>query len=182
VDRLAEHRDDVPAAFQELLERMMSKDPADRPADDELRIEQLAAFKDENVGRAPGRLAGELGGIFGETFSGLWKAISAGDWEGAGQVAMAGLKAAWLSGSAALQQICNDLKAAMIEAFAGMVIAVQRMWSDLLNKINNKIIEWSTEEGAIGAAARAVLGTDLRGMLRQSERGRRVQRPGAVRG
>ena len=109
-------------------------------------------------------LVKDLGGIFTSTFQGVRDAIVTGDWEAAGDIVLAGLEAAWLSGVATLSSIWEDLKLAMIETFAGVVVAVHKMWTDLQNKISNLVIEWSMRDDAVGAAARAVLGTDLRGM------------------
>jgi len=115
-------------------------------------------------------LIGELGDIFGDTFAGVQDAIAAGDWKSVGKIIMSGLEAAWLAGVATLTGIWESLKVAMIEAFAGVVIAVQKMWTDMQNKVSNLIIEWSTQDGAMGAAARAVLGVDLRGMDERDQR------------
>jgi len=109
-------------------------------------------------------LVKDLGGIFTSTFQGVRDAIVTGDWEAAGDIVMAGLEAAWLSGVATLSSIWEDLKLAMIETFAGVVVAVHKMWTDLQNKISKLVIELSMRDDAVGAAARAVLGTDLRGM------------------
>jgi hypothetical protein len=114
------------------------------------------------LGAVFGDLFGQLGGIFRTMFGGLVKAISEGDWEAAGQIVMSGLEAAWLTGVAKLTQIWNDLKVAMIEAFAGVVIAVHRMWSGMVESLANTLLDLAAQDGAAGAVARKLIGVDMR--------------------
>jgi hypothetical protein len=75
---------------------------------------------------------------------------------------MSGLEAAWLTGVAKLSEIWNGLKVAMIEAFAGVVIAVHRMWSGMVESLANSLLDLAAQEGAAGAVARKLIGVDMR--------------------
>jgi len=114
------------------------------------------------LGSVFGDLFGQLGGIFSTTFSGLWDAVSGGDWEAAGQIIMSGLEAAWLTGVAKLTEIWQGMKAAMIETFAGVVIAVHKMWSGMVEGLSKKLLDLAAQDGVAGAVARKLIGVDMR--------------------
>ncbi len=128
------------------------------------------------LGAMVGDLFGQLGGIFRTVFGGLTKAISEGDWEAAGQIVMGGLEAAWLTGVAKLSEIWNGLKAAMIEAFAGVVIAVHRMWSGMVQSLANSLLDLAAQDGAAGAVARKLIGVDMRAEDARSQQLERERR------
>jgi len=117
----------------------------------------------------------DLGGIFGETFQGVVDAVSTGDWGAAGEIIMNGIKAAWQTGVAALQKIWGDFTSAMIEAFAGAAIAVQRLWTDTQDRIAQGILDLASEEGIVGSVARKVLGVDMRA---EDARNEKLEREG----
>ena len=100
-----------------------------------------------------------LKGIFGETITLIANQLLSGDVSGAWATVVDSMLVTWQS-----------FKTAAIEVFAGVVTAVQKMWTDLQNTISNKIIEWSMQDGPMGAAARAVLGVDLRTIDTDNER------------
>jgi hypothetical protein len=114
------------------------------------------------LGSVFGDLFGQLGGIVSTTFGGVWQAISEGDWEAAGQIVMSGLEAAWLAGVAKLTQIWNGFKVAMIEAFAGVVISVHKMWSGMVEGLSKKLLDLAAQDGPAGAVARKLIGVDMR--------------------
>lgn len=109
-------------------------------------------------------LVGDLGDVFGETFGGMKDAFLAGDWQALGDIAMAGIEAAWSAGVARMVGIWENFKAAIVEAFAGAMIGIHKMWTDTQAKISTTLIEWSSRDDAVGAAARFVTGFDPREM------------------
>jgi len=105
---------------------------------------------------------GVLGEIAGTTISGITAALQSGDWEAAGQIAMDGLKAAWAAGVAELVGIWEGFKLYLIEAFAGAVVAIQEMWTNMQNKISNAILEQASQEDWMGNLWSKILGVDMR--------------------
>ncbi|MCU0870725.1 MAG: hypothetical protein MUE50_00120 [Pirellulaceae bacterium] len=97
-----------------------------------------------------------------DTFQGIKAAISSGDWEAASDIMWAGLEAAWLTGKSRLVQVWEDIKAAMVEAFAGAAIAVSNLWNSTIEGIANKILELASQKGVVGDLLSKVLGVDLR--------------------
>ena len=128
----------------------------------------------------------QLGSYLGGEFSSLWEewsdiastsvtgvmaAIKEGDWESAGNIAMEGLKAAWATGIASLTTMWEDFKLYLIEAFAGAVVSVQKMWTDMQSNIAKGLLDKAGQDGPLGAAARFIIGVDMR---KENERGKRL--------
>lgn len=125
----------------------------------------------ESLGELGSYLGGELvglvtdlGDIFGETFAGMKDAFLAGDWEALGEIAMAGIEAAWLAGVARLVGVWENFKTALIEAFAGAATAAYKIWTDTQAKISTTLLEWASRDDAVGSAARFITGFDPREM------------------
>lgn len=114
------------------------------------------------VGEFFGQLFGGLLSIAGTALQGVYNAVLEGDWEAAGQIIMSGLEAAWLTGVAKLTEIWQGLKTAMIEAFAGVVIAVHKMWSGMVDGLAKTLLDLAAQDGAVGAVARKLVGVDMR--------------------
>lgn len=117
-------------------------------------------------------LVGDLGDVFGTTFAGMKTAFLNGDWSALGEIAMAGIEAAWSAGVARMVGIWENFKVALIEAFAGAATAIYKIWTDIQNKISNALLEAASQDGPAGAAARLVVGFDPREM---ESRNKRVQ-------
>lgn len=100
---------------------------------------------------------------FGTTWDGVIDALTTGDLESAGEIAMLGLKATWAEVVSGMTTIWEDFKLALIEAFSGAAITIYKMWTDTQNKISKSIMDWANQEGVIGDAARKILGVDPRG-------------------
>lgn len=111
----------------------------------------------------------DLGKTFKETFDGVRAAISTGDWKAAGEIAMAGLEAAWAAGVYRLIKVFGDFGVAVVEVFVGIMSSISNMWQDAIAGIEKGLLSLAKKDGIVGDAMAKVLGVDLREEQKRSD-------------
>ncbi|MGL5097511.1 MAG: hypothetical protein ACRDD1_18130 [Planctomycetia bacterium] len=101
---------------------------------------------------------GDMLGIAQQTATGIADAIMAGDWEGAAEIAGAGLEVAWLRTVLALEETWSGFKAYFVDAFRDAVYLVEMLFVGLGGAIAQIIV------GIVGAIERN-LGGAIRSQL-----------------
>ena len=95
-------------------------------------------------------LRDSIGGIWGDTVSGIGNKIVSGDFAGAWQDAVKGMAAIWAAFSEGV-----------VKTFTAAASAVVDAWQNAVNAIGNFILRKSAEGGVMGAAASKLLGVDM---------------------
>lgn len=104
-----------------------------------------------------GALFSKLGTIATETFGGIADALTGGQWALAGQIAWTGLKAAFLTGMAAIEKPWLEFTTGLMMAFDWAITGIRRVWTSVSTWIAEQLL---TIFGAIQKAA-AALGIEL---------------------
>lgn len=78
---------------------------------------------------------GEVSSIVGTAMTGIYDAITGGDLGGAMQIAMEGLKAAWLAGTADIQSSFASWSASFLNGFTDLGIGIAVAWEHLKSQI-----------------------------------------------
>jgi hypothetical protein len=90
-------------------------------------------------------------GLVGDTVADFAGELLSGDFTGA-----------WATTVGAMADMWNSFTAGITEAFAGAVISIQKMWTQTQNTIATSLIDQAGKDGPLGAAARFILGVDMR--------------------
>ena len=114
---------------------------------------------------AVGSITDAFGGLLDigkETVGGISDALMAGDLQLAGEIGMAGLNEAWMSGLATLMENWGTWITATVEVFAGAMAKIGELWINTKSKISSGILEMAKSEGVVGDLMAKLLGVDLR--------------------
>lgn len=81
-----------------------------------------------------------LGRIFSETWAGIMEAMRQGDLQGAMEIAMTGMRAAWATGIAGLKSVWREFRDWVIDTFWSVVYAIARGFIHVFNSINRHFL------------------------------------------
>lgn len=101
---------------------------------------------------------GPLLGTFSETVSAISSAMSAGNWEAAGNAAWAGLKLAWVQGSQAIQNLWREWSTAIVDTFKGTVDVITSVWANTIGFVESKLAKAQNKTASWIISAQASLG------------------------
>lgn len=101
---------------------------------------------------------GPLLGTFSETVSAISTAMSAGNWEAAGNAAWAGLKLAWVQGSQAIQNLWREWSTAIVDTFKGTVDVISSVWANTIGFVESKLAKAQDKTASWIISAQASLG------------------------
>ncbi len=139
----------------------------------------VAFFKFTDAGEATAdRLAEVFGGAFrgiagdlGTAFDGLKAALLGGDFEAAGEIAMAALQVVMLRGVNALKSLWRDLKDFVVETFASMQKEARKFWDNFVANTDEALGDLSpfaASAGEAGAVATAQAAFEAVGVVGES--------------
>lgn len=104
-------------------------------------------------------LSDSIGGRMGDMFGAIGEKISGGDFQGAWEIAIGEMAALW-----------DGFASGVVSTFAGVASQVTNMWQSATTKIATSLLETSMQDTVAGAAARQIIGRDLRGKDEQTDR------------
>lgn len=91
-------------------------------------------------------------------FGGIFKALKAGDWQLAGDIAMAALKLAWVNGTVAIEQVWSDMIQGIKDLWFAAIDELIEAWNEIAEVVGADLIEpfgpQSTGDKASSDAAR----------------------------
>lgn len=101
-----------------------------------------------------------MAGTLVTTFKGVMKALNAGDFQGAWDIAIEGLKLTWLQFVDFLKSGWAKFATFFVEAWNGASLMVQETMIGLQQKIADWLLKMAEDEGMLGDAVDVVLGVD----------------------
>lgn len=110
--------------------------------------------------------------IFSQVWGGISDALTAGDLKLAGEIAMTGLRIAWIAGTGKLKNLWADFVAAIVEVFSGAAIMIQDLWSKTVEGIAKRILDTAASNSILAKGLRVDLGVDVKA---ENERAARLE-------